>query len=213
VKIAVVYVFPSLIAPKYEPLARRFAREYVKNPPGGSDHEFWVVVNGPKLNERQERLFEPLLPRFIYHDNLGLDVGAHRLAAEVIPCDLMVFLGSPVWPVRGGWLDLIHEVYLDYGPGLYGTHCFHQPGPHVRTTCYWGWPEIINSHTLPVDDGLRYEWEHGKQSITRHCMKLGYPVMQVTWAGVYDYVNWTHVAERDCLFFDQHYERNGYGNG
>lgn len=211
-KIVVAYVFPSLSPRIYEPLAKRFAREYIKNPPGATDHELWVVVNGPQINERQERLFEPLYPNFIYHDNTGHDVGAHRLAASVIPADLMVFLGSPVWPIRAGWLDLLHSVYLDYGPGLYGPHCYHNPAVHVRTTVYWAWPDIINSSTLPVDDGLRYEWEHGTNSITAHCLKLGFPVIQVTWKGVYQYEDWTHVQEKDCLFFDQHYERNGYGS-
>lgn len=212
-RIAIVYVYPNLASRSYDSYARRFAEQYVKHPPGSVDHELYVVVNGPQINPRQEGLFQPLVPRFLYHDNRGKDVGAHRMAAGVIPADLMIFLGTPVWPGKAGWLDLIATVYLDHGPGLYGAFCFHAPAPHVRTTCYWTFPDLINSHTLPVDDGLRYEYEHGTQSITRHCMKLGYPVLQVTWKGVYDFKSWTHVEEKDCLFFDQHSERIGYGFG
>ncbi len=212
-KIAVVYVFPTIASACYEPYARRFAQQYVKHPPGAVDHDLYVVCNGPPIKHQQEKFFQPLVPNYLQHDNSGRDVGAHRLAAAVIPCDIIVMLGSPVWPGRAGWLDLIHDAYLDNGPGLYGAFCFHAPAPHVRTTCYWTFPDLINSHTLQVHDQLRYEWEHGRESITRHCMKLGFPVLQLTWKGVYDYERWCHVEEKDCLFFDQHTERIGYGFG
>lgn len=210
-KIVLAYCYPNIGRPQYDGCARRFTEQYLKHPPGQTDHELHVMVNGPPITPEKEKLFDPLVPTFHQHDNSGRDVGAHRLAAATIPADLMVFLGAPVWPGRTGWLDVIYEAFLNHGPALYGAFCFHAPAPHVRTTCYWAPPELLNSHSLPVDDGLRYEWEHGAKSITRHVMKLGYPVLQVTWKGVYDFASWTHVEEKDCLFFDQHTERNGYG--
>jgi len=213
VKIAVVYVFASVQPQIYEPYARRFAQQYVKHPPGVTDHELHVVVNGPKITPHEEAIFSPLVPNYMYHDSSGKDVGAHRLAARVIPCDLIIFLGGPCWPGKPMWLDRIANVYEEFGPALYGNYCFHAPAPHVRTTFYWGPPHIFNSHTLPVHNDLRYMWEHGQESITRHCFKLGFPVYQVTWSGVYSIEHWRHVEEQDCLCFDQHTERLSYGYG
>lgn len=212
-KIVVAYCYPNLGSKHYDDCARRFAHQYVKHPPGDTDHSLLVVVNGPPITPEKERLFEPLVPEFMQHDNNGRDVGAHRMAAITHPADLMVFLGAPVWPGREGWLDLIVRAYLDNGPALYGAFCFHEPAPHVRTTAYWAPTELINSHDLPIGNDYRYEWEHGSRSITRHVMKLGFPVLQVTWKGVYSFANWTHVHEKDCVFFDQHSERISYGFG
>lgn len=210
-KISVIYCYPNIGNQHYDNCAKRFTSAYLRHPPGQIDHDLYVVVNGPEINKNQEGLFSPLVPNFIYHNNSGRDVGAHRMASRNVPADLMIFLGSPVWPARAGWLDMIYDAFINHGPALYGAFCFHQPAIHVRTTCYWSTPEIINSHTLPVDDGLRYEWEHGSRSITRHCIKLGFPVLQVTWRGVFRQDQWHHVEEKDVLFFDQHTERIGYG--
>lgn len=209
-----VYCYPNIGNKHYDECAKRFSSHYVKNPPGESNHELVVVVNGGgKLTQRQEKLFDPLVPTFIFHDNSGRDVGAHRVAARDIPCDLIVFLGSPCWPGKPGWLDRIIKVYNETGPSLCGNWCFHAPAPHVRTTFYWGPPQIFNSSTLPIDNGLRYEWEHGNRSITRHAMKLGFPVIQVTWSWVLGIESWTHAPEEECLMFDQHTERLQYGFG
>jgi len=212
-RVVLAYVFPNIGSRSYEDMAARFASHYVSNPPGESDHELWVIVNGSQITDRQEKLFEPLSPQYLYHDNSGKDVGAHRLAAAKIPCDLIVFLGAPCWPGKPCWLDRIVKVWQDTGPALFGNYCFHAPAPHVRTTFYWCPPQIINSHSLPVDNGLRYEWEHGSKSITRHAMKLGFPVIQVLWNHVLPFEKWTHVTEDECLQFDQHTERMGYGFG
>lgn len=213
-RVALAYVFPMVNAPVYEAQARRFAEHYAKNPPGITDHELYVICNGwDSITPHQESLFAPLAPKFLFWDNSGRDVGAHRYAARVIPCDLIVFLGSPCWPGKPMWLDRIVRVYEEMGPALYGGFCFHTPAPHVRTTFYWGPPQIFNSHTLPVHNDLRYEWEHGSQSITRHAMKLGFNVLQVTWSWVFDIGGWTHVPESEVLMFEQHTERLSYGYG
>lgn len=213
VKIALVYVFPNLAKKTYEPYAKRFSEQYVKHPPGDADHELYVVVNGIEISPRQKQLFSPLEPIFLYHNNVGRDVGAHRVACLQIPCDLIIFLGAPCWPGKTCWLDRIVRVFEDNGPALYGNYCFHQPQPHVRTTFYWAPPQLFNSHRLPIGDHLRYEWEHGSNSITKHCMKLGFPVLQVTWSHVCSIEKWHHVTEQECLMFDQHTERLSYGFG
>ena len=192
-------------------MARRFANAYCDNPPGLSEHELIVVVNGGgKITPRQERLFDPLVPTFLYHDNSGKDIGAFRMAARTIPADLMIFLGGPVRPARAGWLDRIVRVYEDCGPALFGNFCFHEPVTHVRTTVWWCPPEIVNSHTLPIHNDLRYEFEHGTRSITRHTQQLGFPVLQVTWKQVCPVEHWHYLANEECLFLDQFTDTLGY---
>ena len=209
-RVAVIYVFPQVSANVYEPMAKRFSLQYVRNPPGETDHGLYVVCNGGgEVTSRQESLFEPLAPTFIYHNNFGRDIGAFQMAAANIPCDLLVCIGAPARPRMACWLDIMVRAVEDNGPGLYGCWGFHAPAVHIRTTVFWITPQILNSYPLQVDDHHRYEFEHGTNSITRYCMKKGFPVMQVTKRGVFAVDGWHHVEVGDCLFLDQHLERAG----
>lgn len=210
VTIAVVYIFANAQASRYEPMARRFSQTYCENPPGETDHELYVVVNGGgKITERQERLFDPLVPKFLHHDNSAKDLGAYRMFARTMPCDLMVCIGGPLRMRAAGWLDVICRAYEDNGPGLYGNWCFHSPAIHVRTTFFWLPPALLNAYPHPVHDGTRYEFEHGVNSITRWCFQKGFPVLQVTLTGVYSVEKWHHVEPKNCLALDQHFEGIG----
>tara|TARA_R110000868_G_scaffold86512_7_gene242655 strand:+ start:95 stop:733 length:639 start_codon:yes stop_codon:yes gene_type:complete len=209
--IAVVYVYPDLNARLYKPLAKRFVSSYMEHPPGESDHQLHVAVNfGRPGNTEYDRLFSPLMPRFLMHDNSGKDIGAFQFASQTIPCDLMVFLGAPVHFRQGGWLDRIVRVYEQYGPAFYGCWGFHQPAMHIRTTAFWCAPEILNSYPYNVNDSSRYEFEHGQRSIANHVVKLGLPVFMVTWNGCYPVESWHHVENKDCLMLDQHTDGLSY---
>jgi hypothetical protein len=208
---AVVYVFPNLLHKTYDGMARRFAHQYVQFPPGETNHELYVVVNGGgQITKRQEDLFAPLVPKFIYHDNSGRDVGAFQMAARQLDCDLMVCIGAPARPRMAGWLDIMCRAVEDHGSGLYGLWAFHAPATHVRTTCFWLPPQLMNWYPVHIHDGLRYDFEHGSQSITRFAMSKGMPVLQVTRRGVFSTDKWHHVEYEDCLFLDQHSERLGW---
>lgn len=210
-KVAVVYVFPQVNAKVYEPQAMRFSKQYVRFPPGATNHNLYVVCNGGgEITKRQESLFEPLAPTFLYHNNAGKDIGAYIMAAQNVPCDLLVCLGAPTRPRMDCWLDRIVRAVEDNGPGLYGTWAFHVPAPHIRTTVFAISPRILNAYPHEVDDGKRYFFEHGAESITKFCMKKGFPVLQVTGAGVFDISRWHHVPQEQCLFMDQHCERLGW---
>lgn len=209
-RIAIVYIFPQVDLPLYGRLARRFADTYMANPPGTVDHSLYVVANGGEPNKTLKALIAPLPVTWIAHNNFGKDIGAFQLASRMIDCDLLVCLGANVFFHRPGWLDIIAKEYENNGPGLYGAWAFHQPMAHIRTTAFWMPPEILNSYPIWVDNGHRYEFEHGYGSILQHVKNMGYPTLMVTRRGAFGEPNWHHVELDDCLFLDQHAESIGY---
>ena len=209
-RIAVIYLFPNINFKIYHPLAKRFVNTYLDNPPGVSDHEFHVAVNGSEVTPDQEKLFHPLTPKFFYHDNSGKDIGAYQVFSNTFDCDLMVCLGAPLRCNRAGWLDRIKQVYEDNGPGLYGCWAFGGPFPHVRTTAFWCPPQLLRSYPKAVSTNMRYEFEHGSLSITNWTRRQGLPTLQVTWSGVYSEEKWHTPTDRtEHLLLDQHCERAG----
>lgn len=206
-RVVIAYCYPSLNRNTYDPMARRFVQTYQDHPPGVLPHEIHVLVNG-QVHAGIEKLFSPLPVQLLQHDNSGKDVGAYQMAAARIPCDLMVCLGSPLHFHKDGWLDRIIRVYEDNGPGLYGAWGFRQPKPHIRTTAFWITPELLQSYPHPVANHDRYEFEHGRNSITAWVGHLGFPRLVVTWDGVYHQPEWDHVTRDQSLFLDQHAERH-----
>ena len=210
-KIALVYVYPDMLSHVYRPLARRFVDSYMRHPPGDSDHDIHVIVNHGKSGDpAYPRLFSPLIPNFIMHNNDGKDIGAFQKASAMIKCDLMVFLGAPIHFRQGGWLDRIAMVYEENGPNFYGCWGFHNPAVHIRTTAFWCSPELFNSYPYTVHNDSRYEFEHGHRSIVKHVANVGSSAMMVTWSGCYPVEQWHHVENKDCLMLDQHTDGLGY---
>lgn len=208
--IAVVYVYPNLLHAKYNPMARRFTSAYMNHPPGATDHELHVVVNGGLEDEKPEALFDPLVPKFIHHNNSGRDIGAYFAAARTIPCDFMVCIGAPARPRIAGWLDRLVRALENNGPGVYGPWGFHVPAVHLRTTVFAISPDLLNHYPHTVTDDYRYQFEHGPDSIAFWCMKKGFQAMQVTASGVFHVEQWHHVEEQDSLFGDQHSDQLGW---
>ena len=202
-KIVVGYVHPTVNLATYQPMAKRFVSTYLDHPPGSYPHELYVLVNGFKY-PALDSVFSPLPVKYLVHDNTGKDIGAFMMAAETIPCDLLICLGSPVHFHRAGWLDWIVEAYLNNGPGVYGAWAFHQPVTHIRTTAFWMPPEILNNYPRYIDNSQRYEFEHGRESITLWAQKVGYPTLQVTWNGVFGPEQWHYLGKDETLLLDQH---------
>lgn len=204
-KIAIIYTHPTANAMVYVPMARRFVESYMANPPGESDHEIHVCINGSiAMGDWNKRLFHPLVPQFFQHNNYGKDIGAYQAAADIIECDLMVCLGAPLHFHRAGWLDRIVMAYLENGPAVYGPWGFHSPRPHLRTTAFWCPPEFLNSYPIRVGNGERYQFEHGADSLTLWSQKQGYEPLQVTWRGTYNMESWHPVSASESLLTDQH---------
>lgn len=210
-KVAVIYVFPQVEAKKYEMMAHRFATQYMSHPPGESDHDLIVCVNGGgQITPRQEKLFDPLVPTFIYHNNVGKDLGAYMMAARNVPCDLLVCIGAPARPRMAGWLDLMVRAVENNGPGVYGCWAFHEPAVHIRTTVFWISPELLTAYPHVIDNSNRYQFEHGPDSIALWCMKRGFPALQVTRRGVFSVEKWHYINHEDSLFADQHMDGQGF---
>ncbi len=209
--VALCYVFPVFNTQVYEPLAWRFCRSYMDFPPGLGEHSIHVYANGAQISEAQRRIFRHLPCEFHWHDNRGKDIGAFQSAADQVPCDLLVCLGSHTHFRQAGWLDRIVQVYEQNGPALYGCWGFHQPTIHIRTTAFWLPPELLKSYPNYITDDARYEFEHGHVgSIVKHVEASGFPNLMVTWKGVYPVADWHHVPNEDCLLLDQHCDRIGY---
>jgi hypothetical protein len=190
-------------------MARRFTQSYMDHPPGGYDHQVCVLING--LNGPAIRkLFEPLPCQYLEHNNDAKDLGAYFRAARQLECDLMLCLGSPVRFRKAGWLDQIVNLYLACGPGLYGSWGCHQPKPHIRTTGFFCPPELLNNYPFAVTNSTRYQVEHGADSLTLWCQKMGFVTYQVTWKGAFAMEHWHTPSNEDCLFLDQNGDRMGY---
>jgi hypothetical protein len=208
--IAVVYCYPCLNAMIYDAAARKFSQTYQRFPPGKTPHTVVVVGNGPAMGPRQQKILEGLPHVTAQHNNFGRDLGAFERAAATVPCDLMVFCGAHVNFWRAGWLDRIVDSYVQNGPGMYGPWGFYEPSAHLRTTCFWMPPQLMQSYPYAITDGNRYQAEHGANSFTLWCQRLGFPTIMVTWTKVLDQRHWEHVTRDDTLVLDQHLERLGW---
>lgn len=208
--VAVVYVHPRINHRLYIAAAKKFVASYQAHPPGATPHDVVVVVNGDQPNKSDERTFSPLPVKFLSHDNGGKDIGAFQLAARSLPHDLLVFVGSNVHFRVGGWLDIMVRSFEKFGPGVYGPYAFHQPDIHIRTTCFWIPRELFLLYPHYIHNESRYEFEHGRSSITRWCIENGFNAWMVTMRGAFPPQHWTHVENQDALILDQHSDRIGY---
>lgn len=197
---------------KYVPAARRFVKTYMDHPPGGTQHDVFVVINGDQPRDTDKKTFHPLPVTFVHHDNFGKDIGAfQRAAREIKGYDLMLFCGAEVFFRRAGWLDLMVSAYQRNGPGIYGAFAFHTPHLHIRTTCFWMPPELLLLYPILVGNDQRYEFEHGpRHGISKWCIDSGFNAWLVTWMGVYPPREWRHVENSEALILDQHTSRIGY---
>jgi hypothetical protein len=209
-RLVVAYCFPQINRPVYDPLAYRFANSY-RQFKDSLDHRLLVISNGRPPDRLTEAPFKGIDCDWLTHDNLGKDIGAYQRTAASVPCDLLICCGAHVNFWRRGWLERIVEVYCEQGPGLYGGWGFHQPSNHIRTTFFWFPPELLNAYPMaPVPNHMRYEFEHGGNSITRFVLGFGLPAFMVTLKGCYGVPEWRHVEREECLCLDQHCERIGY---
>lgn len=211
-RVALVYVYPNLLPATYKIMARRFVETYMKHPPGLEDHDIHVVVNGgPARKSEVEFLFSPIKCHFMSHDNAGKDLGGYLKAAHEVPCDLMVCLGAPVHFHRAGWLDRLVSAYEDNGPGLYGPFAAREPAVHIRTTAFMCAPELLRAYPFEITNDSRYAFEYGGNSFTRYVQSVGLPCRMVTWSECLEEPHWEQQPESECLFWDQHCEKIGYG--
>ena len=205
--VAVVYVFPLVNSRIYFPLAQRFTDTWRKFP-GSNLH---VICNGSRPVPVELRPFDGLGAQFHVHDNSGWDVGAFQLAAETIPCDLLICLGAPVHFHQPEWMGRMVEAYIQNGPALYGCWAYLAPNWHVRTTVFWCPPQLLQSYPYVIGSARasRYGFEHGDNSFTRHVLKAGFDCFMVTRTGCYPFDQWDNHAPgvEDSLCLDQHIHR------
>jgi hypothetical protein len=191
---AIIYIYPLAGAGPFYDNAIRFLHSYHERPPG-MDHQTCIVCNGAPADDETKFLFSSLPNvRFLEHSNAGQDIGAYQLAAQQVPCDVMVFFGASTYFRRSGWLVRMMEVYSKYGPDhLYG--CTGNQGdarfnvwPHVRTTAFFCSPHHINAHPMRVTgmgEHQRYSYEHGEHGLTQWFLKDNRRAWILAWDGVW----------------------------
>lgn len=206
-KVALAYCYPLVRQRDYYPLAERFART-LKEFPAGYPHELHVIANGRlEVKDLDRRPFQGISCHWHSRDNSGWDIGAFQYAAEIIKCDLLVCLGANVHFYQPGWLDRMVEAYANNGLGLYG--CWGYTFPlHIRTTAFWLPPELMLSYPNVIGTArtMRYDFEHGPNSITRWTLEAGLRALVVSWTDAWDQPDWgkAKVGLGDCLCLDQH---------
>lgn len=186
-KVAVVYVFVTGQSPVYSLAAHKFSTK-VQLCPAGVDHEMIVVCNGPPPVQTESDLFCGLPSlRFIQSDDRAFDISAFQDAAQQTDADLMIFLGGNTYPTRPDWAKKCLEIWQQYGDGIYGA--MGNQGdeqvnvtPHLRTTGFWMPRKLFNAYPIKVNAAsARYEFEHGKTSISNWVRQKGLPALVVGW--------------------------------
>lgn len=196
--VVVAYVYPLSLARTHFPMAKRFADTY-RAYAAGYEHSLLILENGGALPETMLRPFEGLVYGVLEHSNYGWDIGAYQKAAATVKCDFLVCLGAHIHFNHENWLLSLVEACVQHGPGLYGPFAALYPNPHIRTTAFACQPEILNSYPYPVtsERASRYQFEHGRRSLTAMAVGAGFPAVMVTRKGTWPYPNWPDEAMPD----------------
>lgn len=202
----IVYVYPVVLADRYEPYALRFLESYHNYPPG-FQHDTIVVLNGGRADTTLRCLFG-FLPRcrLIEHDNSGYDIGAFQHACRECDTGMVVFFGASTYFTRRGWLMRMEQSFEKHGNAQYGAmgnrgNLSVKVWPHIRTTAFWMSPHLFNSFpkriVRPED---RHPFEHGPDCFTGWVSRNGLENWVVTWS-------------RELLWKDWDSDPNGYQRG
>lgn len=222
-KIAIVYVYAIAAGPRYDEYAFRFVESYHKYP-AGMDHQTVIVINGIRMCSDHLCLFSSL-PNCVLleHDNTGYDIGAFQMAAQKVPCDLMVFFGASTFFTRRDWLKRMVQSYEKHGLALYGA--MGNKGalnlgvyPHIRTTAFWIPPKLFNAYPVRVTQpAQRHPFEHGSNNLTAWITRQGLKAWVVNWSRETEWAGWDlspngfHRGDQsDVIAFDHLCERPYY---
>lgn len=208
--VALAYVYPQVNAREFLVPAQRFASTYLWSKPK-KPHQLHVVFNGPPPNAASLRALDGLDYQPHEHNNDGWDIGAFQMLGDSLDCDLLICMGTHIHFHRPNWLEMMVGSYIQNGPGLYGCWAYLSPDWHVRTTCFWCPPQILQAYPNRVGSrrSSRYEFEHGNNSLTRFVLSAGLGCWMVTWSGIYPFDQWENHAPGvdDSLVLDQHIHR------
>lgn len=186
--VTLVYVYvPQRL--EYQGMAVRFMETYEKYP-AGYPHKLLVVSNGPE-DRKMRWIFSRGEPSFMFHDNIGWDLGAYIAAAKIVDTDIVVLCGSNTYFKKEGWMKRFVEAWQQHGPGMYGAFASYEVRPHLNSTLFACPPALLIRYpTKVVTKDERYEWEHGNNSFWKLVAADGYPVRLVTWDQTLDWQDW-----------------------
>lgn len=225
-KVALIYLYicnpevskGSKTKQQYEDAARKFTDTY-RRFPAGYDHDLHVVLCNGEKDQTVDQIFQGL--NVIYHryDGKGKDIGAHQHVADTVQCDFMVCMSSMVYFRKSGWLARLMVAREKIGEGIYGTAGTYQhppgkpderPNPHLRTYFYGLSPELFKAYNKRIESRAdTFDFESGKDSISRLAARLRMAVIMVLWSGNYTVNDWRKPRDgfrngnqSDLLAFD-----------
>lgn len=209
----IVYIWPVGNA-EHDDLARSFVQSYLEFTPG-YPHETVVVCNGGPANDFILGLFDKIPCSFFEHDDSGWDIGAYIAVSKTIKTDIAVYFGGSTYFKKSGWMQRMVEAWIKHGPGMYGAIATHEVAPHLSTSGFWCWPEMMLMYPIKITSKRqRYDFEHGPNAFWKIVSLYGFPVKLVTWDGEYDWQDWRKPPnifrrgdQSNCIAFWHHCKR------
>lgn len=207
-KVAIAYCYPLVEPQTYRPYAARFFQTFQEHPPG-AQYELHVLACGAEPVAQDLAQLGGLVYQLHKHDNVGWDIGAFQWAGDNLQCDLLVCLGAHIHFHHEDWLARIVDSYLRYGVGMYGPWGAQFPTWHVRTTAFWIPPLLLQCYPTMVNSSRtsRYQFEHGRDSMTALTLNLGLPCVMVTMEGCFLHPDWPdHIpTPEQSIILDKHH--------
>lgn len=189
----------------YAPFIERFCTTYRAYAPGIS-HELIIVDCG--IGYGVGTAFG-MGNRHLHNHGPGWDCGTYQRIAKQLDCDMAVFMATPVYFWREGWLERLALAWSLFGPGLYGPMASYENQPHIRTSCIACAPELLSLWPERIDTHL--QCSAFEQAFSLKAITSGGKCKLVTWDGFYDVQDWRkpdNIFRRGdqsaCLLWDRH---------
>lgn len=198
----------------YKPFTERFAKTFQQFRPS-IPHELYLHVvfcgRGPTAAD-----YNPLRATNpnAYHTyrGTGWDIGAYQHVAKEIDSDFIVFLATPLYFWKHGWLERLVAAREHFGDGLYGPMASFENNPHIRSTCFGCSPALMATWPVLVDSRDKCaEFESWGRNFSLHVIEAGKPCKMVTWDNCYDKEDWRKPAnifrrgdQSNCPVWDRH---------
>ena len=131
--------------------------------------------------------------KFLVYTGGGWDCGAWIWLAQTLDTDLLVCCKTTSYFWKAGWLDRLVEEAERHGPGVYGSTASYEVSPHIRTSGFAIYPEVLRDYPVVCDSRqLTMEFEHagGPFTLTNWAESHGYKTLLVTWDGCYEKPDW-----------------------
>ena len=160
--VSILYLFPLDDLKTFAPCAERWARTYLKFPPG-HPHTVHICFCNGSITDNHRNVFKGIQ----YTEHLfmgpGWDIGTYQHMSGILEDEFVVFMNARVHFNRTGWLKRLMDARLELGDGLYAMSTSNEmtypvsdvvrtkPNPHVRTACFGYNPKRFRRYPYIID--------------------------------------------------------------